>query len=384
MIRIGSRALVLVAATAGLVTAACGGGSKSAAPTTTRLPKPTTTAAAAPAAPALWFASGGKIMVSIGGGPPESVTQGPNDDQPAPSPDGKQVAYIRKTTAGGLGGQLWLAGADGSNPHLLAALITGVGLDPTEPSQAFWPKWSPDGSRIAFLRTIGLDGGNLSWVTVADGQEVAFTDPLWVGSYNWAPDGKSLAYVNGASDYSPLDLGVVDVASQKATTIATATADFGSVAFTTDGKRVLFTNSAVPADAQRNIPFQMVKVGVYTVPVGGGGDPQPVIEPDTADDITWAGAEPGGCILFTSEPAGGEGGAAKLERICPKATTPDQLRADVVLFPAPPAQAADGSAIAFLVGTGSGPGTLRVLNKGSQAALTVATDVSAFAWGRPA
>jgi dipeptidyl aminopeptidase/acylaminoacyl peptidase len=53
------------------------------------------------------------------------------------SPDGTKIAFDKEERGDGLTSELWVMGVDGSNPTRLAS---GWGL----------PDWSPDGTRIAF------------------------------------------------------------------------------------------------------------------------------------------------------------------------------------------------------------------------------------------
>ncbi|BCB76395.1 hypothetical protein GCM10022251_24080 [Phytohabitans flavus] len=64
---------------------------------------------------------------------------GPVND-PAPSPDGKFVLYTRETGPGT--SDIWIIGADGSNPHRLTS----------DPQRDMDPAWSPDGKWFAFVR----------------------------------------------------------------------------------------------------------------------------------------------------------------------------------------------------------------------------------------
>jgi TolB protein len=64
-----------------------------------------------------------------------TLTEGaPDDEEPAWSPDGSLLAFIRD-------GNVYVIGSDGSNPR---PLTTGSGRYAT-------PSWSPDGSEIAFV-----------------------------------------------------------------------------------------------------------------------------------------------------------------------------------------------------------------------------------------
>jgi len=60
------------------------------------------------------------------------------DSHPDFSPDGRRIAFVSSRSGSP---ELWVAGADGSDPRQLTNL---------HPHVLSYPKWSPDGTRIAF------------------------------------------------------------------------------------------------------------------------------------------------------------------------------------------------------------------------------------------
>lgn len=136
----------------------------------------------------------------------------------AVSPDGRFVAFSVKSVAPGKDGyrtSLWLAPADGSTRA--RQLTVGSRNDTT-------PRWSPDGSTIAFLSDRGAvlqaggggakpgkpeapkEGGTQVWLLpFADGGEARqLTDlPKDVEGLDWSPDGKRLAVVSTADSTEP-------------------------------------------------------------------------------------------------------------------------------------------------------------------------------------
>ena len=118
------------------------------------------------------------------------------EQAPTWSPDGSRIAFVRgiNDDARGFGesGELWVIGTDGTDPQLLLADQIGA------------PAWSPDGSRIAVelrreethLGILDLDTGTL--------------DDLGEGHLpQWSPDGARLVYVSirqdGGSDLFTID-----------------------------------------------------------------------------------------------------------------------------------------------------------------------------------
>jgi Tol biopolymer transport system component/predicted Ser/Thr protein kinase len=100
------------------------------------------------------------------------------------SPDGREIAYVRDR-------DLYRAKSDGTEPRKLVSL----------PSTAFWPRWSPDGSRLRF--TLGDSNNRIGalsiWEVSADGTNLHPLLPGWNQPPaeccgNWTPDGKSFVF----------------------------------------------------------------------------------------------------------------------------------------------------------------------------------------------
>ena len=105
---------------------------------------------------------------------------------PAVSPDGKLVAY----SAGPLGRtRIYVRQVDGATP--VAITSEGAG-------SARAPRWSPDGSRLLFLSSRGLE------TVAALGGPAKLLVPVERGAWadgTWAPDQHSIAYALGDSVY---------------------------------------------------------------------------------------------------------------------------------------------------------------------------------------
>jgi TolB protein len=117
------------------------------------------------------------------------------------SPDGSQIVFQRSpwTTAGSGAGEIWVMNADGTGQHAIthapeAAQENGWPVDDE-------PRWSPDGSLIAFVRgtdvyTVSPDGSNLTDLTPGGGTEASDR------GIAWSPDGSRILFASGrGSEY---------------------------------------------------------------------------------------------------------------------------------------------------------------------------------------
>ena len=85
--------------------------------------------------------------VGAAAGEPVQLTRGAADSAPAWSPDGSRIAFLR---AQDCSAQVWLLPAAGGEPEQLTTLPLGAGA----------PVWSPDGTKIAFAAPVDLHAAN--------------------------------------------------------------------------------------------------------------------------------------------------------------------------------------------------------------------------------
>ena len=116
--------------------------------------------------------------------PPErTIASTRSEYQPDYSPDGSKIAFISNRSGQS---EVWIAGADGSNP----VQLTTQGTAPTI------PRWSPDGRRIAFAKR---PGGNAD-VYVVDAQggspKRLTTSPGNDASPRWSRDGRWIYFAS--------------------------------------------------------------------------------------------------------------------------------------------------------------------------------------------
>jgi len=122
------------------------------------------------------------------------------------SPDGTRLAFTADRWDGGRG--LWISATDGSGAKAVSSLV----------SLLEDPRWSPDGSQIAYwsdaaapvdIWVVPAAGGEARQVTSAPGIEV---------EHRWSPDGKRIMYAtNRRGNYDilavPIEGGVPDTIS---------------------------------------------------------------------------------------------------------------------------------------------------------------------------
>jgi TolB protein len=118
------------------------------------------------------------------------------NDDPQYSPNGRQIVYTRLMHAGSRGTLVlgvWVMDADGSNPHQITQLSTPARSEDHEPA------WSPDGKKIVFMRLndTAAPANHQALFIVASNGGTPRRITSWklnAGGPNWSPDGSKILF----------------------------------------------------------------------------------------------------------------------------------------------------------------------------------------------
>ena len=154
-------------------------------------------------------------------------------DSPSLSPDGNWIAYQ------------W-NGEKQDNWDIYVKEVDGTGFNrlTTDPANDCCPAWSPDGRQIAFLRRSG-DRQMLYLISPLGGGEKKLAE-VGGGPLSWSPDGKTIAFLDRKSPKDPPSIWLLSVETlekKQITTPDVSDLDDGSAAFSTDGRYLAFVRS---------------------------------------------------------------------------------------------------------------------------------------------
>ena len=107
------------------------------------------------------------------------------DTQPAVSPDGTRIAFIRART-------IFVCNADGTGETRL--------------HRGYRPRWSPDGKSLVFIGDVNDWQNDVYFINVdgTDARRISLPGPVGenLSSVDWSPDGKTILYITRSNRFS--------------------------------------------------------------------------------------------------------------------------------------------------------------------------------------
>jgi dipeptidyl aminopeptidase/acylaminoacyl peptidase len=219
-------------------------------------------------------------------GAPQQLTRGPADCDPAWSPDGMRVAFLRAQDGPV---QLWLLPAGGGEPEQLTTLPLGAGA----------PVWSPDGSKIAFTAAVDsrAAAGEDDQARASRASAPIVTDRL-----DYQADGAGLLRTIRQH------LHVVDLATQQCRQLTSGDWNAGGPAWSPDSGKLAFCAATAPdADLRLRAPVYVLDVAdvaaapeLVGLPDGFGGP------------VTWSADGSALLVVGTTGPPTGHAGLLRV------------------------------------------------------------------------
>jgi TolB protein len=155
-----------------------------------------------------------------------------HENDPAFSPGGRLIAFVRGNASDSTDNEIYRMNADGTCVRQLT----------NSPAQVSEPDWSPDGTRIAYVRrchivTMNSDG---TGVFLTDANQCADPDQ-WRGTPRWSPDGSKILFVSSEVDGAG-DVFTMNPDGSGVARLTTDSAGEGTADWSPDGTKIAFAS----------------------------------------------------------------------------------------------------------------------------------------------
>ena len=237
----------------------------------------------------------------------DATAAGADSTDPELSPDASRVAFVSSRKVDGSDAaepdgtrNVWVVNTDGTGAAAVTT-NTAAGAD------ASFPRWSPDGSALVFYSRANPDGGDSEspnqisniFVVGADGDGyTALTELTAAGASSrgprWSPDGSQIAYFSyrvvggGDEGQETANIWVMDASgdgSTPLTSLTAADADSFGPEWSPDGTQLVFhSGRKLDGSDASNGPHNIWVVGAD----GGGAAPVTELEAASTSDPVWS------------------------------------------------------------------------------------------------
>jgi Tol biopolymer transport system component len=280
--------------------------------------------------------------------PSAGASAPPSEAPPTPHPFAGEASWIAYQTYRGEAEGVWLIHPDGTDDH-------EIGID--IPGERVHPDWSPDGSRLVVTSRTDRDVLYLVDV-VSDAAEVLFPcteDCVGDDEAVWSPDGTRIAFVRAmepfVNDAPTCALFIGDLEDRSVEQLGEARSCWDRETFphwSRDGSRIAYYRGVYEGD-------ETMSTALYVFDVEGRQETRLTDDGLSAGDSDWSSGDE--WIVFSTFPLNDFQccQVSNLFRICPDGTGLEQLTAyeSDALRATQPRYTPDGSSIVFTAVTSS-------------------------------